>query len=161
MHSVDRGAWWAIVHRVTKSQIQLSDSTTNFPDASVICLFVLCSVSHPSCAVFCMLPPWNPWVSNGRCGQGTGEGGGQSSGSASSLWTALLKGVGALWRVLALGRWCPQFVGFRNTPSKPSGWQSLHSLIAPSYLRLDFPYWLTWPTSVFWAGFSLTHYVNI
>ena len=91
----------------------------HFPDASVLCLFVLCSVSRPSHAVFCVWPPWNPAVSHGRCGQEPGEGGGQSSGSASSLWAALLKEVVALWRVLALGRWCAEFMGFRNTPSNP------------------------------------------
>ena len=29
-NSMDRGAWWATVHRVTKSQIQLSDFTFTF-----------------------------------------------------------------------------------------------------------------------------------
>ena len=140
---MDRGAWWAAVHRVRYKE---SDTTWRLNNNKLsrcitICPFVLCSVSRPSCAVLCMLLQWNPWVSIGRCVQGTGEGGGQSSGSASSLWTALLKEVVALWRVLALGRWCPQSVGFRNTPSKLSGWQSLHSLIAPRYLGLDFPYW--------------------
>ena len=31
---MEGGAWWAIVHGVAKSQIQLSDFTLGFPDSS-------------------------------------------------------------------------------------------------------------------------------
>ena len=34
---MDRGAWWATVHRVTKSQTQLNDQTTTTKTA-VLCL---------------------------------------------------------------------------------------------------------------------------
>ena len=41
---MDRGAWWAIVHRVTKSQTQLKRLSTNLSYVNLHCIYILYNI---------------------------------------------------------------------------------------------------------------------